>query len=402
MSCVGRLSTQKYPRSSSARMACDLPAPDRPVTTMKRPRGAVRRRRRRGRHASRLRVAGVVARRCVGQPLGRARAPGDSRAALSSSLRAATSTSVAMLRPGATGIRTSGTRTSSSSWRVVVEPQPLVLARRRPSARAARPARSCFGVQRRRHAVERLHVDQADAAHLHEDSAPSPVRGRRGTDSARRRTSTTSSATSRCPRAIRSSAHSLLPMPLSPRISTPRPEQIHQRAVDGRPLGEMVLEPRGDLRDGGARRRGRQQQRHPRRVAGGHQFGGRPQACRGQDARDVVLEQPGASARALVGRAALEEPHFAFAEYQHAARRGCIRESRPGPGRSSGRAGCEPADPGPRRPARISTLKSGRSGRGSSRVPTATSRGSDMDVRPRVSGPIRPGRTRRPAGAAGR
>src|SRR5262245_18020455 len=39
----------------------------------------------------------------------------------------------------------------------------------------------------------------------------------------RRRTSTVSSATSRCPRTIRSSAHSLLPMPLSPAMSTPRP-----------------------------------------------------------------------------------------------------------------------------------------------------------------------------------
>ena len=41
--------------------------------------------------------------------------------------------------------------------------------------------------------------------------------------SCRRRTSTVSSATSRWPRTIRSSAHSLLPMPLSPAISTPRP-----------------------------------------------------------------------------------------------------------------------------------------------------------------------------------
>ncbi len=33
---IGRLSTQKYPRSSSARIACDFPAPDRPVSTMNR------------------------------------------------------------------------------------------------------------------------------------------------------------------------------------------------------------------------------------------------------------------------------------------------------------------------------------------------------------------------------
>ena len=42
-------------------------------------------------------------------------------------------------------------------------------------------------------------------------------------DSDRRRTSTVSSATRRWPRTTRSSAHSLLPMPLSPTISTPRP-----------------------------------------------------------------------------------------------------------------------------------------------------------------------------------
>src|SRR5262245_36398292 len=35
ISVVGRLSTQKYPRSSSARMACDFPDPDNPVKTMK-------------------------------------------------------------------------------------------------------------------------------------------------------------------------------------------------------------------------------------------------------------------------------------------------------------------------------------------------------------------------------
>src|SRR5918993_3961172 len=34
---VGRLSTQKYPRSSSARIAWDLPDPDSPVITTKRP-----------------------------------------------------------------------------------------------------------------------------------------------------------------------------------------------------------------------------------------------------------------------------------------------------------------------------------------------------------------------------
>ena len=44
-------------------------------------------------------------------------------------------------------------------------------------------------------------------------------------DSARRRSSTTSSATSRWPRPTSSSAHSLLPMPLSPTISTPRPSR---------------------------------------------------------------------------------------------------------------------------------------------------------------------------------
>ena len=34
ISVVGRLSTQKYPRSSSARIACDFPDPDKPVSTM--------------------------------------------------------------------------------------------------------------------------------------------------------------------------------------------------------------------------------------------------------------------------------------------------------------------------------------------------------------------------------
>ena len=45
----------------------------------------------------------------------------------------------------------------------------------------------------------------------------------RTNDSARQRSSTASSATRRCPRTTRSRAHSLLPIPLSPTTSTPRP-----------------------------------------------------------------------------------------------------------------------------------------------------------------------------------
>ena len=61
--------------------------------------------------------------------------------ARSSWLRAATSTRIAMFRPGATGIRISGTRSPRISIELVVEAEPLVFARRDPSVRAARRAR---------------------------------------------------------------------------------------------------------------------------------------------------------------------------------------------------------------------------------------------------------------------
>ena len=71
----------------------------------------------------------------------RARGRRGGRAARSSWLRAATSTRIAMLRPGATGIRMQRHAQPENLVERVVEAEPLVLARRHPSARAARRAR---------------------------------------------------------------------------------------------------------------------------------------------------------------------------------------------------------------------------------------------------------------------
>ena len=166
-------------------------------------------------------------------------------------------------------------------------------------------------------------------------------------DSARRRTSTTSSATSRWPRAIRSSAHSLLPMPLSPRISTPRPSRStsvpwtvvrsarwnSSRAV----IFAMAVPVDVGVTSSGT----------PAASAGGDQLGHRTQARGRQDAGDVVLEEPGGQA-CVAGRACGFRG-IGLRSRQTPARGpgGCIRGSPPARGRSSGRAGCEPGGPAP-------------------------------------------------------
>ena len=77
-------------------------------------------------------------------------------------------------------------------------------------------------------AEQARHVDDPDAAQLHvvpdQRVAPCP-RGRRPL---RGSSSTTSSATRRCPRITSSSAHSLLPMPLLPSSSAPTPATAHR------------------------------------------------------------------------------------------------------------------------------------------------------------------------------
>ncbi len=126
-----------------------------------------------------------------------------------------------MLRPGATGMRMSGTRSPRISKKL-----------------SSRPSRSYSrdGSQRSSWTVSSTRFDERVEAIPNRSltlitprprssmwwrvsSGHVPIR----IDSCRRRTSTVSSATRRWPRTIRSSAHSLLPMPLSPEISTPRP-----------------------------------------------------------------------------------------------------------------------------------------------------------------------------------
>ena len=71
-----------------------------------------------------------------------------------------------MLRPGATGIRMSGTRSPRISKNTIVQAQALVLARRIPSFELDDEL-DALRRSRRRDAEQILHVDDAEAAQLH-------------------------------------------------------------------------------------------------------------------------------------------------------------------------------------------------------------------------------------------
>ena len=212
-------------------MACDFPAPDSPVRTTKRACAV--------RCATDDRLAPAISRPPVRQTSsGSATGPLSpsfscccrrSASALaawcprarSNWLRAATSTRFAMLRPGATGIRFIGTRSPriSTYW----SSSPRRSYSRPLSQRSSCTTNSIRFDDRVEATPNRSLMLRMPSPRIsmwwRVSSGHSPMR----TDSARRRTSTASSATSRCPRSTRSSAHSLLPIPLSPAISTPRP-----------------------------------------------------------------------------------------------------------------------------------------------------------------------------------
>ena len=124
---TGMLSTHVNSMSSSARSAVLLPAPDSPVTMT----------------ICIYSTASALSVSCIARcSLSRNARAEWMPCALSSWLRAATSISVAMLRPGRTGKRSFGTATSSSARVVLVEAEPVVLVARRPTRAARRPARS--------------------------------------------------------------------------------------------------------------------------------------------------------------------------------------------------------------------------------------------------------------------
>ena len=78
---------------------------------------------------------------CCSSRVGERRAPRDGRARAAADCAPRPRRGSRCCGPGATGMRISGTRRPEDLVELVVEPEPLVLARADPSARAARPAR---------------------------------------------------------------------------------------------------------------------------------------------------------------------------------------------------------------------------------------------------------------------
>ena len=138
--------------------------------------------------------------------------------------------------------------------------------------------------------------------------------------SARRRTSTVSSATSRWPRTIRSSAHSLLPMPLSPAISTPRPRtsistawRIVRSASESSRI-DVSLAMAVGVDDGRPQQRQRARSASTTSSAGGV----KPPVMRTHGKSSVSARRIASTRPAAVE--ALEIADLALAEDQHAAR----------------------------------------------------------------------------------
>ena len=107
--------------------------------------------------------------------------------------------------------------------------------------------------------------------------------------SARRRTSTASSATRRWPRTMRSSAHSLLPMPLSPTMSTPRPRMSSSTPCSSSRATKLSSSMADDLGHGDGRRHCRAQHRQTAPLGLEDHLAERFQPASDEDARHLVV-----------------------------------------------------------------------------------------------------------------
>ena len=140
------------------------------------------------------------------------------------------------------------------------------------------------------------------------------------TVSARRRTSTESSATRRCPRRDQvERALALADAALADQQHA-QAEHVHQHAVDDLARGQVVLEDRGQLADRHRRRDAGAQQRHAGLVGGGRHLGRQRHACwwRARTGCRWRTTAPRASSRAC-RRQALQVAHLAVAVDEHAA-----------------------------------------------------------------------------------
>ena len=198
---------------------------------------------------------------------------------------------------------------------------------RRPSARAAPPARRASTARRAATPNSRLDVDQAEAAHLHvvarqlRTGADQDVSARRRTSTGRRRPGGGRGTT-------RSSAHSLLPMPLSPMMSTPRPRMSISTPWTVTGSASVSSRQRGRP----ARSRCRSvpavsSSGTPRRSAAMQQLRRRAMAAGDEDAREVVRQDARREGPPASASTALEVAHLALAEDEDAAR--CRYSSKP-------------------------------------------------------------------------
>ncbi len=150
-------------------------------------------------------------------------------------------------------------------------------------------------------------------------------------DSARQRSSTASSATRRWPRTTRSSAHSLLPMPLSPTISTPSPRMSISTPCTTPRAAEVRVEGGREARHRFRASRPRvREQRHAGPIRLREGLRRRHEPAGDEQAREPVAEHALQDGRAVVRRQRFEIPHFALAEHEHAAAAQVRVESRQG------------------------------------------------------------------------
>ena len=194
---------------------------------------------------------GRLRRRGDGPRARRADARRAAPARFSSSLRAATSTRMATLRPGATGMRTNGTGTPRQLVELIVQAEALVLARRGSQRSSCTTSSTRLRRPRRPPTPEHVaDVDEPDAPDLHVDARRAPVHACRSAPTrTRRRISTASSATSRCPRTHEvERALALADAALADERAR-RTEHVQQDPCASAPGGEPVVEPRGHPRD---------------------------------------------------------------------------------------------------------------------------------------------------------
>ena len=176
------------------------------------------------------------------------------------------------MRPGATGMRISGTRKPSSSKNDVVEPEPIVFALRIP-AFELHDELDALRRPRRRDAEQIAEVDEAEPAHFH--VMPRQLRAA-ADDDRRRAAADLDGVVGDEPMAAHDQVERALALADAalPDHQHAEAENVEQHAVDHFADGEAILEQRRQLADRRGRADPRRQQRHAGAVAPRTRSGG--------------------------------------------------------------------------------------------------------------------------------